>query len=183
MVGIVMRNALRRLDLNLLLTLDTLLVERNVTRAAERLHLSQPTVSVQLARLRKFFDDPLLLPSPQGMRPTERADTLRAPLRQALSALEQAITPTQAFDPAQAQASWRIAAFDYSEFTILLPALAELRANAPAIRLAVVQSMPSQVAKKAEHGELDLAFLIGSEAPLIYAASRCSLNAMCWPVA
>src|SRR3546814_12659406 len=76
-----MSNSLRRLDLNLLVTLDALLIEHNVTRAAERLHLAQPTVSVQLARLRDFFGDPLLLPGPRGMRPTARAAELRAPLR------------------------------------------------------------------------------------------------------
>ncbi|PHE23432.1 LysR family transcriptional regulator, partial [Bacillus pseudomycoides] len=58
----------RRLDLNLLQTLEALLEERNVTRAAERLHLSQPAVSAQLARLRDLFGDPLLLPAQRGMR-------------------------------------------------------------------------------------------------------------------
>ncbi|MFT4189915.1 MAG: LysR family transcriptional regulator [Comamonas sp.] len=160
-----MSNSLHRLDLNLLLTLDALLIEHNVTRAAERLHLAQPTVSVQLARLRDFFGDPLLLPGPRGMRPTARADALRKPLRQALAALEQAIAPPDAFDPARANATWRIAAFDYGAFTTLLPALATIRAAAPAARLAVVQSAPAQVARKAEHGDIDLAFMIGAEAP------------------
>ena len=160
-----MTNSLRRVDLNLLVTLDALLIEHNVTRAAERLHLSQPTVSLQLARLREFFGDPLLLPGPRGMRPTARADELREPLRQALAALEHAVAPSQPFDPAQARQTWRIAAFDYSEFTILLPALTALRAAAPATRVAVVQSAPSQVARKAEQGDIDLAFLTGAEAP------------------
>lgn len=160
-----MTNSLRRVDLNLLVTLDALLIEHNVTRAAERLHLSQPTVSLQLARLREFFDDPLLLPGPRGMRPTARADELREPLRQALAALEHAVAPSQHFDAAQARQTWRIAAFDYSEFTILLPALTALRAAAPATRLAVVQSAPSHVARKAEQGDIDLAFLTGTEAP------------------
>lgn len=160
-----MNNSLRRLDLNLLITLDALLIEHNVTRAAERLHLSQPSVSVQLSRLREFFDDPLLLPGPRGMRPTARADELREPLRQALAALEQAVAPSNPFDPAQASQTWRIAASDYSEFTILLPALASLRKTAPATRLAIVQCAPSQVAKKAEQGDIDLAFLSGTEAP------------------
>ena len=91
-----MNNTLRRLDLNLLVTLDALLIEHNVTRAAERLHLSQPSVSVQLARLREFFGDPLLLPSPRGMRPTARADALREPLRLALAELAQALAPASA---------------------------------------------------------------------------------------
>lgn len=160
-----MTNSLRRVDLNLLVTLDALLIEHNVTRAAERLHLSQPTVSLQLARLREFFGDPLLLPGPRGMRPTARADELREPLRLALAALEYAVAPSHPFDPAQASRTWRIAAFDYSEFTILLPALTALRAAAPTTRLAVLQSVPSQVARKAEQGDIDLAFLIGAEAP------------------
>jgi DNA-binding transcriptional LysR family regulator len=66
----------RRIDLNLLATLDVLLTELNVTRAAQRLNLSQPSVSVQLARLREIFADPLLLPGPRGMQPTARADEL-----------------------------------------------------------------------------------------------------------
>src|ERR1700710_2208127 len=81
MLGIAMNN-FRQLDLNLLRTLDVLLAEHNVTRAAQRLHLAQPSVSVQLARLRTVFDDPLLLPGPRGIRPTAKADALREPLRQ-----------------------------------------------------------------------------------------------------
>ncbi|GGY21813.1 LysR family transcriptional regulator [Paludibacterium paludis] len=130
-----MNNALRQLDLNLLVTLDALLAEHNVTRAAERLHLSQPSVSVQLAKLRNVFDDPLLLPGPRGMRPTARADELREPLRQALDALERAVTPGRVFDPALASHTWRVAATDYGASTILLPALADLREAAPGTRL------------------------------------------------
>ena len=160
-----MDNSLRQLDLNLLVTLDALLAEHNVTRAAERLHLAQPTVSVQLARLRDFFGDPLLLPGPRGMKPTARADELREPLRQALAALEQAVAPSQPFDPAQSRQTWRASAFDYSEYTVLLPALAGLRKAAPGTRLSVVQATPASVARKAEQGDIDLAFLIGAEAP------------------
>lgn len=80
---------LQRLDLNLLRTLDVLLSENNVTRAAQRLNLSQPSVSIQLARLREIFADPLLMPGPRGMQPTARADEIRQPLRAALAALEQ----------------------------------------------------------------------------------------------
>src|SRR3546814_2528706 len=127
-------DALRRLDLNLLVTLDALLAEHNVTRAAERLHLSQPSVSVHLARLRDLLGDPLLLPGPRGMRPTARADMLREPLRQALEALRQAIAPAQQFEPAQSTHTWRIAASDYGEVTILLPALAGIRPMATGTR-------------------------------------------------
>ncbi|MBS2693852.1 LysR family transcriptional regulator, partial [Salmonella enterica subsp. enterica serovar 1,4,[5],12:i:-] len=114
-------------DLNLLVTLDALLAEHNVTRAAQRLNFSQPAVSVHLAKLRAIFDDPLLLPGPRGMRPTARAEQLREPLRQALAALELAVTPATPFDPAVATDTWRVAAFDYGESTIVLPALNGLR--------------------------------------------------------
>jgi hypothetical protein len=63
----------KRLDLNLLVTLEALLVEQNVTKAAARLHLSQPAVSAQLSRLRDAFDDPLLIPAQRGMTPTAKA--------------------------------------------------------------------------------------------------------------
>lgn len=156
---------LRRLDLNLLVTLDVLLSEQNVTRAAQRLNFSQPSVSVHLAKLRDIFRDPLLLPGPRGMRPTARAEELREPLRQALEAVERAVSPARAFDPAEARHTWRIAAADYGESTVLLPALAGLRAAAPGARLAVVQLFPSRIAKQAEQGEIDLALHTSEGAP------------------
>lgn len=158
-------NNLRRLDLNLLVTLDVLLTEHNVTRAAERLNFSQPSVSVHLAKLRDLFGDPLLLPGPRGMRPTARAEALREPLRQALEALEQAVAPASPFDPALASNSWRVAATDYGESTIVLPALNRLRASAPGTRLAVLGLMPPRLEKQAEQGEIDLAFHTTDGAP------------------
>ncbi|WP_413741428.1 LysR family transcriptional regulator [Sodalis sp. RH15] len=158
-------NSLRRLDLNLLITLDVLLAEHNVTRAAERLNFSQPSVSVHLAKLREIFGDPLLLPGPRGMRPTARADALREPLRQALEALESAVSPASPFDPAASQHTWRVAASDYGESTILLPALAGLRSAAPGARLAFIESVPSGLARQAEQGEIDLALHTSEGAP------------------
>lgn len=158
-------NNLRRLDLNLLLTLDVLLAEHNVTRAAERLHYSQPSVSVHLAKLREIFGDPLLLPGPRGMRPTARAESLRKPLRQALAALEAAVAPSSPFDPTQADHTWRVAATDYGESTIVLPALATLRAAAPGTRLAVLDMVPASIARQAEQSEIDLAFHTSDGAP------------------
>lgn len=156
---------LRRLDLNLLVTLDVLLSEHNVTRAARRLNFSQPSVSVHLAKLRDIFGDPLLLPGPRGMKPTARAEELREPLRQALAALGRAVAPAQPFDPATADQTWRVAATDYGESTILLPALPGLRAMAPGTRLAVLEMQPSRIARQAEHGEIDLAFHTSEGSP------------------
>jgi DNA-binding transcriptional LysR family regulator len=158
-------NNLRRLDLNLLVTLDVLLSEHNVTRAAQRLNFSQPSVSVHLAKLRDVLGDPLLLPGPRGMRPTARAEALREPLRQALDALERAVSPASPFDPAEASHTWRVAAADYGESTVLLPALAGLRSAAPGTRLAVLEIVPSRIAKQAEQGEIDLALHTSEDAP------------------
>ncbi len=158
-------NNLRRIDLNLLVTLDVLLSEHNVTRAAERLNLSQPSVSVHLAKLRDILKDPLLLPGPRGMRPTARAEALREPLRQALDALERAVSQASPFDPAEARHTWRIAASDYSESTIVLPALSRLRAAAPGTRLAVLEIAPSRIARQTERGEIDLVFHTNECAP------------------
>ena len=156
---------LKRLDLNLLLTLDVLLEEHSVTRAAARLHLSQPSVSVQLAKLRDLLGDPLLLPGPRGMRPTARAEMLREPLREALETLSRTVAPELAFDPATAQHTWRVAASDYSESTVVLPMLSALRAAAPQTRLAVMEIAPSALARQAEQGHIDLAFHTTENAP------------------
>lgn len=156
---------LHKLDLNLLLTLDVLLREHHVTRAAARLNLSQSAVSVHLARLREVLGDPLLLPGPRGMRPTARADALREPLRDALDALRHALAGPAAFDPAQAVHTWRIAAYDYSESAVLLPALAGLRAAAPGTRLAVLQTTPGRIGQLAEQGDIDLALHSHDDAP------------------
>lgn len=158
MIGIAVDNRLRNLDLNLLVTLDMLLTELNVTRAAQRLHYSQPSVSVQLAKLRDVFDDPLLLPGPRGMRPTLRAQQLREPLRDALAAIERAVEPPRAFEPLRANHTWKVAATDYAESTIVLPALRRLRPVAPGTRLAIVEMAPPRFEKQAEQGEIDLAF-------------------------
>ncbi|MEM5383746.1 LysR family transcriptional regulator [Paraburkholderia phymatum] len=158
-------NNLRRLDLNLLVTLDALLSEHNVTRAAERLNFSQPSVSVHLAKLRDIFGDPLLLPGPRGMRPTARADELREPLREALEALNRVMSSPKTFDPAEATHMWKVAATDYSESTVLLPALNALRAAAPRTRLSVVEMVPTRIVRQAEQGEIDLAFHTSDESP------------------
>ncbi|PXX53269.1 transcriptional regulator, LysR family [Pseudomonas sp. NFIX51] len=158
-------NNLRRLDINLLLTLDVLLAEHNVTRAAHRLNLSQPSVSVHLAKLREIFGDPLLLPGPRGMRPTARADALREPLRRALEALELAVSPASPFDPGAAANTWSVSASDYGESTVILPALAGLRAAAPGTRLAVLELEPGRLVQQAEQGIIDLALHTSEDSP------------------
>lgn len=172
---------LQRLDLNLLRTLHVLLSENNVTRAAQRLNLSQPSVSVQLARLREIFADPLLLPGPRGMQPTARADELRGPLRDALLALELAVAPVQPFDPATAAQTWRVAATDYMASAILLPALNALRIASPASRLALFELQPSRLVQQADRDEVDLFFTRAMVHRPRCISVCCSTNATCLP--
>src|SRR5580658_4288447 len=107
---------LKGADLNLLVSLDALIDEANVTRAAARLNVTQPALSAQLARLRDLFRDPLLVPSRtgRGMIPTARALELRGPLHVALKDLETVIKRPPAFASLTAERSFAIAASDYS---------------------------------------------------------------------
>ncbi|MGE6384948.1 LysR family transcriptional regulator [Pseudomonas sp. NPDC078416] len=160
-----MHNILRQLDLNLLLTLDVLLAEQNVTRAARVLNLAQPTVSLQLGRLRDMLGDPLLLPGPRGMLPTERARELRKPLSEALAALNSALSPADAFDPASSHQTWKVAASDYATTALVWPSLRLIRGIAPNTRLALLNKPPLDLASDLENGHLDLALHIRDEAP------------------
>jgi len=155
----------RRLDLNLLVTLEALLTERNVTRAAARLHLSQPAVSAQLSRLRDHFGDPLLLPAQRGMTPTAKALDLLVPLRQALDQVRGAVASHVAFDPARAALTVTVAASDYLQAAVLLPLALRLRKRAPGVRLALRHLDPRQVDGQMTRGDVDLGLMMPSESP------------------
>ena len=104
-----MKTDLRTLDLNLLKTLDALLDERSVTRAATRLALTQPAVSGMLNRLRDYFDDPLFIRAPHGIVPTTRAEELAAPVKRIPADIDLLLQPV-AFDPRQATLTFTLAA-------------------------------------------------------------------------
>ena len=147
---------IRNIDLNLLVALDALLAERSVSRAAVRLHLSQPATSALLARLRELFGDPLLLRSARGMLPTPRALELLAPVKQVLDEIDAIVQPRAAFDPASAVHTFTLSASDYVEYA-LLPMLVDfLERKAPGVRLAVRPLDLQTVAKQMESGEVDL---------------------------
>ncbi|MFM5683013.1 LysR substrate-binding domain-containing protein [Aeromonas veronii] len=151
-----MDSSLARLDLNLLAVFDMLMQERNVTRAAERLHLSQSTVSHALGRLRVALDDPLFVMSRREMMPTERAKALAGPVRQALAMLEQGLRQAKGFDPATARRIFRIATPGSVEHG-LVPVLVErLHRQAPQCRLEVCELADSNYERELEKGELDL---------------------------
>jgi DNA-binding transcriptional LysR family regulator len=146
---------INRVDLNLLVFLDVLLRERNVTQAANQLNLSQPAMSNGLRRLRNLFDDPLLVRTSDGMTPTERALELEPLVRDILSKVEYALQPTSEFDPGTAERVFRIMASDYAESTLLPSLLRKLRQQAPAISLDIMT--PSDVSfLDVERGKVDM---------------------------
>lgn len=155
----------KRLDLNLLLALEALLAERNVTRAAARLHLSQPALSAQLARLRDVFGDKLLLPAQRGMIPTARALELEEPLRRALDEVRRVAAAGVSFDPARAQLTMVVAASDYVQVAVLIDFALELRREAPHIRLGIRTLDGAAVGGQMERGEVDLALMTAETAP------------------
>jgi DNA-binding transcriptional LysR family regulator len=144
-----------RIDLNLLVYLDALLRERNVTRAAQQLNLSQPAMSNGLRRLRELFNDPLLVRTSEGMAPTERAMELEPVVREVLSKIDQAVQPRGNFEPASAQHVFRIMASDYAESTLLPSVLGKLRTLAPGLTLDIMT--PSDVSfLDVERGKVDM---------------------------
>jgi DNA-binding transcriptional LysR family regulator len=144
-----------RVDLNLLVYLDVLLRECNVTRAAEELGISQPAMSNSLRRLRDLFSDPILVRTSDGMTPTDRALELQPLVRNVLSAAEQVILPKTQFDPSASSRIFRIMASDYTESTLLPVLLRQLRKEAPGIRLDIMT--PSDVSfHDVERGKVDL---------------------------
>lgn len=146
-----------RVDLNLLVTLESLLTERNVTRAAARLNLSQPAVSAQLNRLRDLFEDPLLVPARRGMTPTAKALELLGPLRVALDGLRTTLQAHRDFDPARARLTVTLACTDYIQAAVVLPLALALRQRAPGVRVAVRHWDPARLDQQLAGGEVDLA--------------------------
>ena len=144
-----------RVDLNLLVYLDALLRERNVTQAANQLNLSQPAMSNGLRRLRELFDDPLLVRTSDGMTPTERALELEPIVREVLTTIDRAVQPRTEFEPEQAQRVFRIMASDYAEATLFPEVLAKLRNLAPGLTLDIMT--PSDVSfLDVERGKVDM---------------------------
>ena len=131
------RNDLRRVDLNLLIVFETLMHERSVTRAAEKLFLGQPAISAALSRLRSLFDDPLFVRTGRSMEPTARASEIFALLSPALDSISTAVSRASEFDPATSTAVFRIGLSDDVEFGLLPALLRRVRAEAPGVVIVV----------------------------------------------
>lgn len=150
---------IRNLDLNLLRAFSVLLAERNVSRTAKILHVTQPTVSGMLARLRVVFDDPLFVRTQRGLLPTPRAEELEPGILKLVGDAEALVKPNT-FDPETSKATTIISVNDYMQSVLIVPMLALLRQQAPKMRIGVrnleIVKLPSMLMR----GEIDMAVTI-----------------------
>jgi DNA-binding transcriptional LysR family regulator len=144
------------IDLNLLVVFDALMRDRSVTRAGQRLGLSQPAMSHALTRLRHMLKDELFVRSPNGMMPTPRAEQLATPIRIALDGLQQSLEPTQ-FDPAKATVTFRIAVDNYAAIVLVAPIAEYVARNAPGVTLDFRPSGTLNIPDLLDRSELHLA--------------------------
>jgi DNA-binding transcriptional LysR family regulator len=157
---------LARIDLNLLVHLDALLREENVTRAASHLGITQPAMSNGLKRLRTLLNDPILVRTSDGMTPTELASSLKPAVREILSRVEKVIQPERDFDLNSSRV-FRIMASDYAESTLIPAVLSQVRRQAPNVTLDVLT--PSDVSfVDVEQGRVDMAINRFDSLPLSF---------------
>lgn len=156
---------LERFDLNLLRVFEALYRERSVTRAGERLGLSQSAVSNALARLRALLDDELFVRTPGGMEPTLLAATLDEPFRRALDGVRQALALRAPFDPARATESFVVGMSDYAEIVLAPELLRRTRVEAPGMAIAVRHVDRGSAFAMLDAGTLHLAAAVLPEPP------------------
>lgn len=146
---------LARIDLNLLVHLDVLLREQNVTKAANHLGITQPAMSNSLKRLRALFEDPILVRTRDGMTATELAIEIKPAVREILFNVEKVIRPDKDFDRNTSRI-FRIMASDYAESTLIPNVLSAVRRQAPNVTLDILT--PSDVTfEDVEQGRVDMA--------------------------
>lgn len=157
-------------DLNLLVVFETMLRERSVTKAAERLGLSQPAMSHALNRLRWMLKDQLFIRTPDGMMPTPRAEQLAQPIRRALGELQSALDPEE-FIPAEAERRFTVAVNNYAAVVLAGPITAECAALAPNVHVFLRPSGTLNLPELLDRGELDIA-IAALDPPVDRFASR-----------
>ena len=155
---------IKHVDLNLLVVLEVLLAERNVSRAAKRLRLSQSATSHALARLRKQFGDTLLVRSRAGMLLTPRAERLQGALKAQLAGVASLLSDDARFDPAALSGTVHLVCEDYVGTVILPRVLKRLGAEAPDLDLDI-HTTPWNVYEGLENNTFDLALGAFGDAP------------------
>ncbi|QCP54077.1 LysR family transcriptional regulator [Trinickia violacea] len=165
--------SLDNIDLNLLRVFHAIVEERSLTRAGERLALSQPAVSYALGRLRALFDDPLFVRTRSGMQPTPVAMEVAEIVGRALDTVREALRYAESFEPAVSTRTFRLSLSDAGEMAYLPAICAALHAQAPRIRLSV-RPMPVEAIEDAlRSSRLD--FAIGNHPELLASTKHCLL--------
>jgi len=157
---------LRQFDLNLLLLLEALLTECHVSRAAERMFLSQSAMSHALNRLRQQLDDPLLVRSGNGLKPTPRAIAMLPEIRQAIRMIEHSLSPPAPFDPSRSDRCFTIASTDFFEALTLPVLMQNLQTSAPGIRIQIEVIRKDGNLKQLENREIDLIAGLDTKQPV-----------------
>lgn len=155
---------LAAVDLNLLVVFDALMTEQHVTRAADKVGLSQPATSNALARLRSLFDDPLFIRTPTGMQPTPKAVALADPIQQVLLQIQTTLNCSTTFAPQTSDRIFTIGTTDYVEFILLPKLMTLLQAIAPYVRIQIRAADRQQSPKWLDDGVIDLAIGLFSRA-------------------
>ena len=155
---------LTRFDLNLLVVLEALWVERHVGRAAERLHLSQSAASHALSRLRTAFDDQLFVRNPRGIAPTPLAMELMPRVAAVLESVRLVASPRGPFDPGRLQTTLSVAATDHAVLTVIAPVLDRIQAAAPGVKLRLRPADIESAVSMLDAGDLDIVLGSGSYA-------------------
>lgn len=150
---------IRKIDLNLLHALLILLEERNVSRSAVRLNLTQPTVSNMLGRLRSLLNDPLFTRTRHGLVPTSRTLALEPELRKIFSSVDAILTPGT-FDPQTCDQTVILSSNDYMQYTLLAPAILEMRKKAPRMHFSVRQAEIADIVTMMDKAAIDIAVTI-----------------------
>lgn len=149
---------LSRVDLNLFVVLDAICAEGSITRAADRLHLTQPAVSHALARLREVYGDPLFVRSGNGVSPTALTKRLIGPIRESLNVLQETLQPAHSFDASAARNSFVVSLPDVLETWVLPRLMRDLQELAPQVQLASLRARRRELEADLAGGRLDLAF-------------------------
>lgn len=147
---------LRNVDLNLLTIFDAIMMERNMTRAAERVGMTQPAISNALSRLRALTGDPLFTRTAKGMIPTPRAETLATPVRQALDLVRAGLTDATSFHPDTSNRNFVVAMGDYCEVAFLPKIVSTLAQEAPHVHITALAPAGTTLSKELKDGTVDL---------------------------
>ena len=153
-----MQDPLSRIDLNLLVAFQVLMQEKNVTRAAERMFVTQPAMSKTLNRLRNLIDDELFVRSSHGLTPTPKTLELEKPVNHILSQLTELMVTNQEFDPANTAATISLATLGTSASVGMPGFINKLRQNAPKLML-ISQNIDDKWEDRLRSGNLDFAIV------------------------